>query len=126
MCQYETILAEQSSTRYISSCEHGTVHVMWDGLGLHLRKERFHALADETQKALRELHASIGQHAPHYWFRLRVNTVVLGIPYGEFVRFVALLSQARLQMEVSSAMDASEFGPAIGRIHSAPASFCAN
>ena len=41
MCQHVLILAERNSQQYISQCEHGTVHLLWDGVGLHLPAEAF-------------------------------------------------------------------------------------
>jgi hypothetical protein len=117
MCQNEIVLAEHSTTRYISQCEHDTVHLMWDGLGLHLTQERFYAMADVIEKALREASALPGRRRDGI-FRLRVNPIVLGIPADQFIQFWALIEQALPHVDRLAGKGDSGFGPTVGRIHS--------
>jgi hypothetical protein len=55
MCQHIVILAERAGHRYVSQCEHGTVHMVWDGAGVHLPQKAFLYLADQIVKSLNEI-----------------------------------------------------------------------
>lgn len=46
MCQQVIILAERAGWRYVSQCEHGTVHLVWDAIGIHLSAPAFVELAE--------------------------------------------------------------------------------
>ena len=64
MCQHIVILAERSPQQYVSQCEHGTVHLIWDGVGLHLPGEAFNRLAAHmlrTRSVLQERGEPIDQ-----------------------------------------------------------------
>jgi hypothetical protein len=52
MCQQMTMLAELEEHRFIARCEHGTIHLNWDVITLHLTKEYFLELAQELQEPL--------------------------------------------------------------------------
>ncbi len=46
MCKCLTMLAKESTTRYIAQCEHGTIHFVWDNLSIRLRPADFARLAE--------------------------------------------------------------------------------
>ncbi len=48
MCKHLTMLAKESTTRYIARCEHGSVHVVWDNLSIRLRPADFVRLAERV------------------------------------------------------------------------------
>ena len=46
MCQHQVTLAKRGRARYVTQCEHGTVHVVWDGVGFHLPARAFVRMAN--------------------------------------------------------------------------------
>ncbi len=93
MCQHVVILAERSGQQFISQCEHGTVHLIWDGIGLHLPAEAFNRLTVHvmnTRANIMELGDSISQgHC-----RLCVGKVSLTLPVEEFMLMVEMIDEA--------------------------------
>ncbi|MCY4089343.1 MAG: hypothetical protein OXF62_00875 [Caldilineaceae bacterium] len=90
MCQHIVILAERSPQQYVSQCEHGTVHLIWDGVGLHLPGEAFNRLAAHmlrTRSVLQERGEPIGQsHC-----RLNVGKMSIILPAQDFLLLVEMV-----------------------------------
>lgn len=90
MCQHTVILAERSPQQYVSQCEHGTVHLIWDGIGLHLPGEAFNRLAAHmlrTRSVLQERGELNGQsHC-----RLNVGKMSIILPAQEFLLLVEMV-----------------------------------
>jgi len=125
MCDYETILAEQSATRYISQCEHGTVHLLWDGLGLHLNQERFFQMAAAIENAVSEMKQLVPQNGAGL-FRLQVNHIFLGIPRQQFTQLWELVKQALPNVDLFAGIEDENSGRSLGRLHIRPARICPN
>jgi hypothetical protein len=125
MCQEVVILAKSASQRYISQCEHGTVHLLWDGLGFHLPAQRFCALAEVIEQAWREMSAAPYPH-PGGFFRLQVNSIVMGIPSDQFVLLRELIATALPHVDMFAGIAATRFAAKIGRVHTTPLTLCAN
>lgn len=93
MCQHVVILAERAGYRYVSQCEHGTVHLVWDGVGFHLPQNAFLGLAEKILNTLKEIQARedpvlCGQ------CRLQVGKLVVSLPLDEFHSLAAMVEEA--------------------------------
>lgn len=90
MCQHNVILAERGPQQYVSQCEHGAVHLIWDGVGLHLPGEAFKRLVVHmlrTRSALQERGESSGQsHC-----RLSVGKMSIILPVQDFFHLVEMV-----------------------------------
>ncbi|HEY4034375.1 MAG TPA: hypothetical protein VGL94_10470 [Ktedonobacteraceae bacterium] len=49
MCQYLNLLTKLEAHRYVGQCEHGTLHLAWDHVTMHLSRADFLRLADILQ-----------------------------------------------------------------------------
>ncbi|MCC9074849.1 hypothetical protein FKZ61_001790 [Litorilinea aerophila] len=96
MCQQMWMLAEQSHTRYVSQCEHGTVHLVWDGVSVHLAPEAFARLSGHLLRLAAQAEAQVagagvveaGQ------CRLQIGSLSVGIPLQELASMAALVATA--------------------------------
>jgi hypothetical protein len=70
MCNQLIMLAELDERRYIAQCEHGTIHVGWDMITLHLTRSYFLELAKAIQYPLPHDEQVLAQTS---WFRLTRN-----------------------------------------------------
>lgn len=100
MCQHIVILAERNGQQYISQCEHGTVHLIWDGVGLHLSAEAFNRLAAhimKTRSNIQELGDSISQgHC-----RMCVGKLSLILPVEEFLLMAEMIDEVMPQVNLT-------------------------
>ena len=93
MCQHIVILAERNSQQYVSICEHGTVHLIWDGVGLHLPAEAFNRLFShiaQTRAAILDR----GEAASQSHCRLGVGKLSITLPAQEFLLLVEMIDRA--------------------------------
>ncbi len=92
MCQNVVILAERNGQQYVSQCEHGTVHLIWDGIGLHLPAESFNRLVGHVMQTRAKIleHEDLvrGGHC-----RLCVGKVTLTLPAEEFLLMVEMIDE---------------------------------
>ena len=58
MCQHHIWLAELGDTRFITQCEHGTIHTMWDHLSLHLVPNDFRMVNQTLQSMATTMNGS--------------------------------------------------------------------
>ena len=93
MCQHVLIFAERNSQQYISQCEHGTVHLLWDGVGLHLPAEAFNRLAVHVQHT-RAMLQDNGESLIHGHCRLSVGKLSVILPVQEFLTLVEMVEEA--------------------------------
>lgn len=93
MCQNVVFLAQQANNRYISQCEHGTVHLLWDSIGLHLPGAAFRQLAGHILEARATVEAHFAAK-PCGHCRLQVNKICLDLPVQEFLPLAAMVHQA--------------------------------
>jgi len=93
MCQHVVILAERAGYRYVSQCEHGTVHLVWDGVGFHLPAEDFIRLADQICCTHNQIQQ---QDDPDRGgiCRLQVGKLIVSLPLDEFQPFAAMVQEA--------------------------------
>ena len=100
MCQHVVILAERNGQQYVSQCEHGTVHLIWDGIGLHLPAEAFNRLVVQimnTRANILELGDSISQgHC-----RLGVGNMSLTLPVEDFLLMVEMIDEVMPQVNLT-------------------------
>ena len=93
MCQIQVTLAERGRARYITQCEHGTVHVVWDGVGFHLPARAFVRMAHhilKTRSVVQETHSPTDQaHC-----RLQVNHLFVLLPVHEFLPLADMIDEA--------------------------------
>jgi hypothetical protein len=93
MCQHHVTLAERSRTRYITQCEHGTVHMVWDGVGVHLPQKAFLYLADQVVKTLNEIEIrddpTLRGHC-----RLQVGRITFCVPLDDFRPLAEMVTEA--------------------------------
>ncbi len=90
MCQHVVILAERNNQQYLSQCEHGTVHLIWDGVGLHLPAEAFNRLAAHILRTRATL-LDRGEEASHIHCRLNVGKLSITLPMQEFLLLVEMV-----------------------------------
>ncbi|MBI1295946.1 hypothetical protein GC175_13410 [bacterium] len=93
MCQIQVTLAERGRARYVTQCEHGTVHVVWDGVGFHLPASAFVRMAHhilKTRSVVEETHSPTDQaHC-----RLQVNHLFVLLPVHEFLPLADMIDEA--------------------------------
>lgn len=93
MCQHQITLAERAGHRYVSQCEHGTVHLVWDGAGMHLPQKPFLCLADQIVKTLNEI--EIGDDpALRGHCRLQVGRITFCVPLDDFRLLAEMVAEA--------------------------------
>ncbi len=100
MCQHVVILAERNGQQYVSQCEHGTVHLIWDGIGLHLPAEAFNRLVVQIMKT----HANIlelGDSISQGHCRLCVGNMSLILPVEDFLHMVELIDEVMPQINLT-------------------------
>lgn len=95
MCQRIVVLAARGRTRYISRCEHGTVHLIWDGVGFQLSAPAFVRLTTQIQQVQRAAAAAVIAQ-PDGYCRLHVNRAVVMLPADEFLSLAAMVGEAQL------------------------------
>jgi hypothetical protein len=93
MCQQVIILAKRAGWRYISQCEHGTVHLVWDCVGLHLAAGAFVELALRIQEVYLELKTN-PDATGHGRCRLQVSRLAVELPLQDFVMLAGMVSEA--------------------------------
>ncbi len=93
MCQSVVNLAERDGHRYISQCEHGTVHLVWDAVGLHLPADAFRQLAINILRTAEEL---LTQNEPteRGHCRLQVGRIAVDLPLADFLLMAAMVDEA--------------------------------
>jgi len=92
MCQHVVFLAERAGQRYISQCEHGTVHFVWDGVGFHLPAAAFLQLAYrlvESKAAYAEATPTRQEH-----FYLQVGRTLVALPWEYFPFVIEMIEEA--------------------------------
>ncbi len=93
MCQHVVILAECAGHRYVSQCEHGIVHLVWDGVGVHLPQSAFLRLADQILNMLDEIQGWDGP-ALRGHCRLQVGNTILCLPLDDFRPLAEMVDEA--------------------------------
>jgi hypothetical protein len=123
MCQQVIILAERAGWRYVSQCEHGTVHLVWDAIGIHLPAsafvELYFALIENrslltSKNSGSQFNRSIATHildtsyqlraeanAPKKGHcRLQVGRLAVELPLPEFLPFADMVREALPQVDL--------------------------
>jgi hypothetical protein len=92
MCQQWTILAQQGDVCSIAQCEHGTVHLRWPHLSLHLCPQDFLEFA-------RIVVAAYGERPqPNPKMRLSIDTFTLEVGAKDAQPLLVLIQQATAQL----------------------------
>jgi hypothetical protein len=100
VCQHIIILAERPGHRYISQCEHGTVHLAWDAIGVHLAASKFVQLAGHIlQMAATQSISSQREPNPH-GCRIQIGRSVLELAWQDFVPLADMVQEALPHVEV--------------------------
>ncbi len=99
MCQAVLYLAERDGHRYISQCEHGTVHLVWDAVGLHLPADAFHQLANNILHTAADLLAQPEPTRGHC--RLHVGRINIDLPLSDFLLMAAMVDEALPEVNLS-------------------------
>ncbi|MBX3015552.1 MAG: hypothetical protein KF832_28785 [Caldilineaceae bacterium] len=98
MCQHVVILAEREGYRYVSQCEHGTVHLVWDAVGLHLPADAFAQLANrilQTASTLPDPNTPEGRgHC-----LLQVGRTTVALYMEDFLPLAQMVEEALPQVE---------------------------
>ena len=100
MCQHIVILAERNGQQYVSQCEHGTVHVIWDGIGLHLPAEAFSRLATHIMKTRANI-LELGESITHGHCRMCVGKMSLTLPLEDFLHLVDMIDEVMPQIDLT-------------------------
>jgi hypothetical protein len=104
MCQQLTILAECSSWRYVGQCEHGTVHLRWDHLTIHLQFNDFLNLYQIIKREAEAKSASKGK------MRLGIGSLIIELQADDYQPLIELMQRAQSQLE-GGARSRLEFCP---------------
>ncbi len=100
MCQHIVILAERNSQQYVSQCEHGTVHLIWDGIGLHLPAEAFNRLAVHIMKTRANI-LDRGDSFSHGHCRMCVGKMSLTLPVEDFLHLVEMIDEVMPNIDLA-------------------------
>ena len=100
MCQNVVILAERNGQQYFSQCEHGTVHLIWDGAGLHLSAESFNRLAVHVMQTRAEIFEKEDLVKEGHC-RLCVGKLSLTLPVQDFLLMVEMIDEAMPQINLT-------------------------
>jgi hypothetical protein len=92
MCQHLKLLIEEDDGHYVGQCEHGTVHLVWAHLSLHLRANDFVALTDTVIAAC--LQAGAPPDSPAVTYHLRLGDMQLEMGAEPFWRLADLMRRA--------------------------------
>ena len=101
MCEHVVILAERNSQQYLSQCEHGTVHLLWDGVGLHLSAEAFNRLAAHILQTRAKI-LDRGEAASQVHCRLSVGKLSITLPVQEFLLLVEMVDGVMPDLNLTS------------------------
>ncbi len=103
MCQHVVFLAEREGMRYVSQCEHGTVHLVWDAVGFHLPAAAFVQIA---QRILQTAAWVMAQHdAPEgSQCLLQVGRITVTLPPGDFLPLAQMVEEALPQVAVTKSV----------------------
>lgn len=99
MCQHIVILAERSPQQYVSQCEHGTVHLIWDGVGLHLPGEAFNRLAAHMLRTRTVLQERGGTNDQSHC-RLSVGKMSIILPAQDFLKLIEMVEDVLPQIQL--------------------------
>jgi hypothetical protein len=99
MCQYIIVLVERKGWRYITQCEHGTVHLVWDNIGVHLPAQQFIQLALRIVETNAEFQ-QYGAPPEHRHCRLQVGRACLTLPLDDFTALAELVEEALPQVNL--------------------------
>lgn len=100
MCQQVVILAERNNRQYVSQCEHGTVHLVWDGVGLHLPAEAFNRLSTQIFRT-RSILWQRGESTNQGHCRLSIGKLSITLPVEEFLLLVEMVEAAMPGMSMT-------------------------
>lgn len=100
MCQHVVFLAEREGMRYVSQCEHGTVHLVWDAVGLHLPAAAFVQIAQRILQTaawvMTQHEAPAGSHC-----LLQVGRITVTLPPGDFLPLAQMVEEALPQVAMA-------------------------
>ena len=100
MCQHIVILAERNGQQYVSQCEHGTVHLIWNGIGLHLPAEAFNRLATHILKTRANIQER-GDSISHGYCRMCIGEMSLTLPVEEFLQLVEMVDEVMPHIDLT-------------------------
>lgn len=100
MCQHVVILAERNGQQYVSQCEHGTVHLIWDGIGLHLPVEAFNRLATHIMKTRAKI-LERGESITHGHCRMCIGKMSLTLPVEDFLHLVEMIDEVMPHIDLT-------------------------
>jgi hypothetical protein len=130
MCKYLTMLAKESTTRYITQCEHGTVHFAWDNLSIRLRPADFGRLAEYVCTRASDLcdPDELDEPDENEGFELKMHAIGIRFPPETLAILRDLMCLAVLQMEKPDVAgeDSRSMDVAPGDLPWVAPSFCLN
>ena len=100
VCQQVVFLAEREGMRYVSQCEHGTVHLVWDAVGFHLPAAGFVQIA---QRILQTAAGVVAQPATAEGSHclLQVGRITVTLPPGDFLPLAQMVEEALPQVTIT-------------------------
>jgi hypothetical protein len=104
MCQHMIFLAERAGQRYISQCEHGTVHFVWEGVGLHLPAAAFLQLAQRLLPSEATFHTEINQTKQEHFY-LQVGRMMVALPLDAYLPVIHMIEEALPQINQQNQTD---------------------
>ena len=98
MCQHVIFLAEREGARYVSQCEHGTVHLVWDAVGFHLPAAAFVQIA---QRILQTAAGVVAQPATAEGGHCLLQVGRITVPPGDFLPLAQMVEEALPQVAIT-------------------------
>jgi len=93
VCQYVVTLAERDGHRYISQCEHGTVHLVWDAVGFHLPADAFLQLANRILQTANTVSGPHDQEEQAHCL-LQVGRIAVALLMEDFLPLAEMVAEA--------------------------------
>jgi hypothetical protein len=93
MCQQLTILAQQDEDHYIAQCEHGTIHLRWEHITVHLQVMDFRALLRVVLQAWEDKPTYSGK------MRLGTSSITLEFPPDAHYPLIRLMRKAAARLD---------------------------
>ncbi|MCB0191830.1 MAG: hypothetical protein KDJ65_07800 [Anaerolineae bacterium] len=108
MCNIFTTLAVSNDRRLIVQCEHGTVHLTWDTVTMHLSPVLFHEMSELLMECsstsftqIRRQRCLMNYFENHKYYQLWFQGVALNLAPVDFIILVDMVTVALAEMEKS-------------------------
>ncbi|MCB0211838.1 MAG: hypothetical protein KDJ52_21035 [Anaerolineae bacterium] len=106
MCNIFTTLAISTDRRLIVQCEHGTLHLTWDTVTMHLSPALFHELVELLKECsstsftqIRRQRCLMNYYENHQYYQLWFQSIALNLAPVDFMILVDMVTVALAEMQ---------------------------